>query len=37
MDKRDPLPGFVEQALARGLPRAEIHHVLQRAGWDPRR
>ncbi len=33
----DELSGFVKEALTRGLPRAQIEEVLQRAGWDPGR
>ncbi len=35
MATTDVLPGFVRDALARGLLRAEIEDVLLRAGWDP--
>lgn len=28
------LQGFVHDALARGIPRAEITHTLRQAGWD---
>lgn len=29
------LLGFVKDALARGLPRAQIQEVLLRSGWEP--
>ena len=31
----DDLVGFIRDALARGLPRAQIENVLLRAGWNP--
>ncbi|MGH9161704.1 MAG: DUF5671 domain-containing protein [Vicinamibacteraceae bacterium] len=31
----DDVTGFVREALARGLPRAQIEAVLREAGWQP--
>lgn len=35
MATSDELIGFVREALGRGLPRAEVEHVLRQAGWPP--
>jgi hypothetical protein len=35
MATNDDVTGFVRDALARGLPRAQIENVLRDAGWQP--
>lgn len=35
MAAEEELSGFVREALAKGLPRAQIEEVLLKAGWEP--